>query len=52
MEFYLLDYKGERYVCMTNHKDSAPDKYKIAADVLDELGIDVPIDLAKIIDKE
>lgn len=52
MEFYLLDYKGERYVCMTNHKDNAPDKYKIAAEVLDELGIDVPIDLAKIIDKE
>lgn len=49
MEFYLLDYKGERYVCMTNHKDNVPDKYKIAVDVLDELGIDVPIDLANIV---
>ena len=42
MEFYLLDYKGERYVCMTNHKGTTPDRYKIAVAVLEELNIEIP----------
>ena len=42
VEFYLLsDDVGEQYVCLTNHKHGNS-KYEIAAQVLTELGLEVP----------
>ena len=42
VEFYLLnDDNGEQYVCLTNHK-YGNNKYEIAAQVLAELGLEVP----------
>lgn len=45
VEFYLLNADdGEQYVCLTNHKSSG-NKYKMAAHLLQELGIAVPDEL-------
>lgn len=41
MEFFALYVDGEPYICMTNHKGSN-NKYEIAAEVLAELGLEVP----------
>ena len=47
MEFYVLvDECGDQYVAMTNHKSGA-NKYAIAVQVLEELGLDVPEVLEK-----
>ncbi len=49
VEFYLLKHDtGEYYVCFTNHKGSK-DKYAIAADVLNELDIEIPIELREML---
>lgn len=40
--FYLLeDDDGRQFVCFTNKSDSSP-KYQLAAEVLAELGLEVP----------
>ena len=40
--FYLLeDDNGRQYVCLTNQEDVNP-KYQLAAEVLAELGLEVP----------
>ncbi len=40
--FYLLeDDDGRQFVCFTNKADSSP-KYQLAAEVLAELGLEVP----------
>lgn len=40
--FYLLeDDDGRQFVCFTNKTDSSP-KYQLAAEVLAELGLEVP----------
>ena len=40
--FYLLeDDDGRQFVCFTNKSDSSP-KYQLAAEVLVELGLEVP----------
>lgn len=42
VEFYLLNTDdGEQYVCLTNHKIQN-NRYEIAAQVLAELGFDIP----------
>lgn len=44
VEFYLLENdEGEQFVCLTNHK--ANSKYKLAAEVLVELGLEIPNEL-------
>ena len=45
VEFYLLNADdGEQYVCLTNHK-AQNNRYEIAAQVLAELGFDIPEEL-------
>ena len=45
VEFYLLNAdNGEQFVCLTNHH-SGINKYEIAIQVLEELGIDIPEEL-------
>lgn len=45
VEFYLLNADiGEQFVCLTNHKGGT-NKYKTAAQVLEELGLDIPEEL-------
>lgn len=45
VEFYLLNAdNGEQFVCLTNHKGST-NKYETAAQVLEELGIEIPEEL-------
>ena len=45
VEFYLLNAdNGEQFVCLTNHK-AGVNKYETAAQVLEELGIDIPEEL-------
>ena len=39
----LADDAGEQYVCLTNHKGN--NRYALAAEVLEELGLDVPAEL-------
>ena len=47
VEFYLLNHDdGEQYVCLTNHKGGT-NRYEMAAQVLIELGLDVPEELEK-----
>lgn len=42
LEFYMLeDDKGDKYVCMSNHRELF-NKYKACAEVLHELGIRIP----------
>ena len=41
VEFYLLN---AQFVCLTNHKGGT-NKYETAAQVLEELGIDIPEEL-------
>ena len=49
VEFYLLeDDGGEQYVALTNHAASR-NKYAEAADILVELGLDIPDELAALI---
>jgi len=44
VEFYLFENdEGEQFVCLTNHKVNS--KYKLAAEVLVELGIEIPVEL-------
>ena len=45
VEFYLLTADdGEQYVCLTNHRVQN-NRYEIAAQVLAELGFDIPEEL-------
>ena len=47
VEFYLLNHDdGEQYVCLTNHRNTS-NKYEKAAQVLIELGLEVPEALEK-----
>jgi AbrB family looped-hinge helix DNA binding protein len=46
VEFFLLDDGNEKYVCLTNHKN-AVSKYQQAAEMLLELGLEIPDDLAE-----
>lgn len=42
VEFYtLVDDAGEQYVCLTNHQ-FGNNKYEVAAQVLAELGLEIP----------
>jgi len=46
MEFFsLIDDAGEEYVCFTNHKRGAQERYNIAIEVLKELKLEVPEEL-------
>ncbi len=52
VEFFLLeDDNGERYVALTNHAASQ-NKYTEAADVLIELGLEIPDELAALVNKK
>lgn len=52
VEFFLLeDDGGERYVALTNHAASR-NKYTEAADVLIELGLEIPDELAAFLNKK
>jgi AbrB family looped-hinge helix DNA binding protein len=52
VEFYLLeDDGGEQYVALTNHAASR-NKYAEAADVLVGLGLDIPDELAALVNKQ
>lgn len=52
VEFFLLeDDGGERYVALTNHAVSR-NKYAEAADVLIELGLEIPDELAALVNKK
>ena len=45
VEFYLLNAdNGEQFVCLTNH-EGGTNKYETAAQVLEELGIEIPEEL-------
>ena len=45
VEFYLLNAdNGEQFVCLTNHATNNS-RYEIAAQVLTELGIEIPKEL-------
>ena len=45
VEFYLLNAdNGEQFVCLTNHRANNS-KYEIAAQVLAELGAEIPEEL-------
>lgn len=48
VEFFILTDGTDQYVCLTNHK-KVEEKYKVAAAVLDELGVALPEELAEII---
>lgn len=45
VEFFLLEDGSEKYVCLTNHKGA--DRYQLAAELLMDLGITIPDDLAE-----
>jgi len=52
VEFFLLeDDSGERYVALTNHAASR-NKYAETADVLIELGLEIPDELAALVNKK
>ncbi len=52
VEFFLLeDDGGEQYVALTNHATSR-NKYAEAADVLIELGLEIPDELAALVDQK
>lgn len=47
MEFYLLQTDdGAQYVCLTNHS-ADNNRFAAAANVLTELGLEVPVELAE-----
>lgn len=46
LEFFELEYDGNHYICLSNGKTVDP-RYSVAADVLKELGIELPEALAK-----
>lgn len=46
VNFYLLeDDDGRRYVCFAADKEIIDPKYELAANVLEELGVDLPDEL-------
>lgn len=46
VEFYVLNAdNGEQFVCFTNHKIGS-NRYNIAAEVLENLGVAIPKELA------
>lgn len=47
VDFYLLeDDNGDQYVCFSGKKTNNS-KYELAAKVLEELGLDIPLELAE-----
>lgn len=49
LQFYTMRKDGISYICLTNCHEEDP-KYRNAASVLEELGIDIPLELLKKLD--
>lgn len=49
LQFFTLQEDGLSYICLSNGKTVDP-KYQAAANVLNELGIDIPQELQDILD--
>ena len=47
LEFYSMEVEGTWYICMAKVGDTA--RYEAAAQVLEELGVDIPKELADMI---
>lgn len=41
LEFFMLEYDGNHYICLSSNKAVDP-RYSVAIDVLKELQIDIP----------
>lgn len=48
LQFFTLEHEGRFYVCMTNMQEVNP-KYRATAEVLEELGIEVPDKLRELL---
>lgn len=46
LQFFTLEYEDNQYLCLTNGRAVDP-RYSVAADVLRELGLELPEELAK-----
>lgn len=45
LEFFTMQADGKNFICLTNNHEQDP-KYRLAASVLEELGLDIPQILA------
>lgn len=48
--FYYMEKDGRKYICLTNAVEGPEEKYKMAAEVLRELGEPVPESLRNLIE--
>lgn len=48
LQFLMLECDNQNYICLTNNKTVDP-RYVVAADVLNELGVELPIELVEAI---
>lgn len=44
LEFFTMQAEGKNFICLTNNHEEDP-KYRAAASVLEELGLDIPQEL-------
>lgn len=47
--FYYMEKDGKKYICLTSAVEGPEEKYKLAAEVLRELGESVPESLSNLI---
>ena len=48
LQFLILECNNQNYICLTNNKTVDP-RYVVAADVLNELGVELPAELVEAI---
>lgn len=48
LQFLMLECDNQNYICLTNNKTVDP-RYVVAADVLNELGVELPTELIEAI---
>ena len=48
LQFLMLECDNQNYICLTNNQTVDP-RYVVAADVLNELGVELPIELVEAI---
>lgn len=48
LQFLMLECDNQNYICLTNNKTVDP-RYVVAADVLNELGVELPTELVEAI---
>ena len=48
LQFLILECNNQNYICLTNNKTVDP-RYVVAADVLNELGVELPTELVEAI---